>query len=287
MHKPGKPAKSGLRTIMRDWSTTSLGSAPAGSSQPIEWSPTPPAVPVAPAKKLTGSEARLLAIQEALSGKSQQPPPPPPPLARSTVQNKRASPTEEPEAVPATKKARRILPPDWHDNDALSKPSLLPNRSKPHSRSNSVLSLVDAPGPGSSSSAGKTKAAPIFLSQEQMQILKLVQDGESLFYTGSAGECMNRLPVYLHLANPCSCKGTGKSVLLREIIKTLRKKFVKSSDAVAITASTGNLDTSINTSSSLNPVYRYCGMQHWRCHNSFFRWNWPWNRNGRRIGQEN
>lgn len=33
--------------------------------------------------------------------------------------------------------------------------------------------------------------------------------------------------------------GTGKSVLLREIIKTLRKKYVKSADAVAVTASTG------------------------------------------------
>jgi len=33
--------------------------------------------------------------------------------------------------------------------------------------------------------------------------------------------------------------GTGKSVLLREIIKKLRQKFVKTPDAVAITASTG------------------------------------------------
>lgn len=34
--------------------------------------------------------------------------------------------------------------------------------------------------------------------------------------------------------------GTGKSVLLREIIKTLRKIHVKTPDAVAITASTGD-----------------------------------------------
>jgi len=33
--------------------------------------------------------------------------------------------------------------------------------------------------------------------------------------------------------------GTGKSVLLREIIKALHKKFVKTPDAVAVTASTG------------------------------------------------
>ena len=35
--------------------------------------------------------------------------------------------------------------------------------------------------------------------------------------------------------------GTGKSVLLREIIKSLRKKYSKIPDAVAITASTGAL----------------------------------------------
>lgn len=35
------------------------------------------------------------------------------------------------------------------------------------------------------------------------------------------------------------CLGTGKSVLLREIIKSLRKKLVKMPDAVAVTASTG------------------------------------------------
>lgn len=33
--------------------------------------------------------------------------------------------------------------------------------------------------------------------------------------------------------------GTGKSVLLREIIKGLRKKYVNAPDAVAVTASTG------------------------------------------------
>jgi len=35
--------------------------------------------------------------------------------------------------------------------------------------------------------------------------------------------------------------GTGKSVLLREIIKTLKKKHDKAQDAIAITASTGEI----------------------------------------------
>ncbi|QRV74297.1 ATP-dependent DNA helicase PIF1 [Ceratobasidium sp. AG-Ba] len=59
----------------------------------------------------------------------------------------------------------------------------------------------------------------ITLSYEQSQILQLVKEGKNIFFTGSAG--------------------TGKSVLLREIIKALRKKHGKSQDAVAITASTG------------------------------------------------
>ena len=37
----------------------------------------------------------------------------------------------------------------------------------------------------------------------------------------------------------CGPLGTGKSVLLREIIKALRKKYGSAPDAVAVTASTG------------------------------------------------
>ncbi|KZT38078.1 hypothetical protein SISSUDRAFT_784647 [Sistotremastrum suecicum HHB10207 ss-3] len=61
--------------------------------------------------------------------------------------------------------------------------------------------------------------AKVFLSQEQKHILKLVTHGSNIFYTGSAG--------------------TGKSVLLREIIRALKQKFTTALDAVAITASTG------------------------------------------------
>jgi ATP-dependent DNA helicase PIF1 len=43
----------------------------------------------------------------------------------------------------------------------------------------------------------------------------------------------------LHVLTIRGPTGTGKSVLLREIIKVLKKKHVKSPDAVAITASTG------------------------------------------------
>ena len=72
-------------------------------------------------------------------------------------------------------------------------------------------------------SRNPTKRKPIaqvFLSVEQRKILDLVAEGKkSVFFTGSAG--------------------TGKSVLLREIIKVLRQKYKKEPDRVAVTASTG------------------------------------------------
>ena len=64
------------------------------------------------------------------------------------------------------------------------------------------------------------KPAQIFLSDEQNNVLEAVVDrGKSIFFTGSAG--------------------TGKSVLMREIIKKLRQKYKREPDRVAVTASTG------------------------------------------------
>lgn len=60
------------------------------------------------------------------------------------------------------------------------------------------------------------RVKPIILSQEQEYVLKQVTSGVSLFYTGSAG--------------------TGKSILLKSIIKALRQKYPRK---VAVTASTG------------------------------------------------
>ncbi|KAJ7289129.1 hypothetical protein C8J57DRAFT_1013701, partial [Mycena rebaudengoi] len=109
---------------------------------------------------------------------------------------------------PPTKKPRQLPP--GYGADAMVAPSNFSSGSR------SVLpkSTYTAPPPSK-------KVPAVFLSQEQTQILKLVGDGNNVFYTGSAG--------------------TGKSVLLREIIKTLRKTHSKASDAVAITTSTGEL----------------------------------------------
>ncbi|GAO49977.1 hypothetical protein G7K_4112-t1 [Saitoella complicata NRRL Y-17804] len=67
----------------------------------------------------------------------------------------------------------------------------------------------------------KSRNVPgIFLSQEQRGVIDLVlNQKKSVFFTGSAG--------------------TGKSVLLRELISELKRSYKKSSDSIAVTASTG------------------------------------------------
>lgn len=69
-------------------------------------------------------------------------------------------------------------------------------------------------------SEGPSKIATVFLSDEQRAVREAVVDrGKSIFFTGSAG--------------------TGKSVLMREIIQKLRVKYKREPDRVAVTASTG------------------------------------------------
>jgi hypothetical protein len=185
MSKPLKLAQSGLGSVKRDWSIQSDSQEPR-SSQPIYWPPTPP---VQPTRKLTGSEQRRKDIQDALAGY-----PVPrsrlaatPPLVESQAQNKRASPSENSVTAPPVKRARQ-LPPDWHSNDNLSKPSLTRppvganNKKTIYENHNQKPTYENSP-----SSSSVKKIAPVFLSQEQTQILKLVQDGNSVFYTGSAG----------------------------------------------------------------------------------------------------
>ncbi|KAK0473303.1 hypothetical protein IW261DRAFT_714731 [Armillaria novae-zelandiae] len=87
------------------------------------------------------------------------------------------------------------------------------------------IRLLEGPSPDKVSKApSESKAGPstpdgsssICLSPEQQHVLNLVKAGRNVFFTGSAG--------------------TGKSVLLREIIKSLREK---PGHVTAITASTG------------------------------------------------
>ncbi|KAF9240716.1 hypothetical protein BU15DRAFT_45723 [Melanogaster broomeanus] len=128
--------------------------------------------------------------------------------------SKRPLPT--PSNEPAAKK--RVLPPHW-EKDVYTSSSDFTTSTPVSSVSRLTTKSRSITVPATTPANASTKSAGIFLSQEQTQILRLVEDEKSVFYTGSAG--------------------TGKSVLLREVIRVLRKKHVKSPDAVAITASTG------------------------------------------------
>jgi ATP-dependent DNA helicase PIF1 len=83
----------------------------------------------------------------------------------------------------------------------------------------------------------------VLLSPEQQMVHKLVvDDGKSVFFTGSAGEnCSTLFTSLVHFGTHAYfCReGTGKSVLLREIISSLKRKHRGNADAVAVTASTG------------------------------------------------
>ncbi|GAW06344.1 ATP-dependent DNA helicase PIF1 [Lentinula edodes] len=70
------------------------------------------------------------------------------------------------------------------------------------------------------SSDDPTEPSHVSLSPEQTRVLRMVIDGgKNVFFTGAAG--------------------TGKSLLLRAIIRGLRNKYSKTKDAISITASTG------------------------------------------------
>jgi ATP-dependent DNA helicase PIF1 len=174
--------QSGLKAVKRDWSELN------GDELLIDgWTPTqkPP---------LTATQQRLLNIKNALAGKAAS--------SESPYFKKPPSqPSNDPDA-PAAKKARQ-LPSSWTKENTQSAAT-----------TSTAQYITSKPKPPTGKAVAK-----VFLSSEQAEILKLVDEGHSLFYTGSAG--------------------TGKSVLLREIIRTLRKKHVKNSDAVAVTASTG------------------------------------------------
>lgn len=116
--------------------------------------------------------------------------------------------------LPWTKSASQLRNEKRNDPEAYRASSLVSSVGNPSGSRASTPSAV-ASGPD-----GKKSVNKIFLSQEQRKVLSMVVDeGKNVFFTGSAG--------------------TGKSVLLREIIRELRRKHSKSPDAVAVTASTG------------------------------------------------
>ncbi|KAJ5107244.1 ATP-dependent DNA helicase PIF1 [Penicillium angulare] len=139
-------------------------------------------------------------------------------------------PAPKPRSLPWLKEAKN------EPSDDPKKSFVTPKRSKPtplwnksasaikeeqkelrrESKKTSKEAMQEAVYPQSSGN----KPPVIALSDEQTAVLDAVVDrGKSIFFTGSAG--------------------TGKSVLMREIIKKLRIKYKREPDRVAVTASTG------------------------------------------------
>jgi len=173
MSKSSKSSRSGLATLKRDFNDVK----PPNSSpeEPIPWEPTQR--PAASSQKLTPAEIRLRAITAALQSLPSTSAPAPP-LAASKVQNKRPSNDVEPPA-----KRPRQLPSSWDSRPSAPK-TLFPTSASSSSMSQHVkgaTTSTDALPPRSK------KVAAVFLSQEQTYILKLVESGDSIFYTGSAG----------------------------------------------------------------------------------------------------
>ncbi|ONH69630.1 ATP-dependent DNA helicase PIF1 [Cyberlindnera fabianii] len=122
---------------------------------------------------------------------------------------------------------------------------------RPKSKNPELMLMTQRPTTGaltnaramSTSASPKPKVVePVILSEEQADVLERVVNGESLFYTGSAG--------------------TGKSVLLRSIIKRLKTMYRPGE--VAVTASTGiaacNIGgVTLHSSITLQTVFRQKG----------------------------
>ena len=210
---------------------------PVGSSAPIPWSSSPaehntPAFSPSKIKAFTYKPADKL--QHVQNG-----PPPPQPQQEPAKRRKLPWATQQQaeeidtgpvhraessksksktvsDATPASKGGKNSMWP-WNTTASAVKEQQKKHREE--------FKRVVKKNDGDEESLRKAKSnlerpAKVFLSEEQQHVLDLVLDKKkSVFFTGSAG--------------------TGKSVLMREIISSLRKLYKREPDRVAVTASTG------------------------------------------------
>lgn len=170
MSTKGQSALSGLRTIKRDW-----------SEDRISWPATPSTTQSQKPKPGNALSQRMKDIQDALTGA--QIPGERTEISTKQIANGSKRPLPPAPDHPPAKK--RQLPSSW--DDTLSSSSNFKM-----SRTSSSLSVKSTPltvaSSSSKSSKPTSKLAGVFLSQEQTHILRLVEAGNSIFYTGSAGK---------------------------------------------------------------------------------------------------
>lgn len=170
-----KQVMSGLRAIKRDFSSNSIPSSSQNSDRAE-------AVPDLAERSLAGRQLRLKLIQDALKGDTapgERKAPAAEGSSSNTTGPKRSAPTDN---QPPAKK--RQLPSAWNENSSVASYS----STRALSASSNINSASKASITVTSSTDASAKPAGIFLSKEQTHILELVTGGESLFYTGSAGQ---------------------------------------------------------------------------------------------------
>lgn len=196
--------------------------APA-SSPAVDWSSSPlqnklPSLPKYAPRANTSKRRRLPWSSEAQKSSS-------PPAVPDNVQSMIARHSAHHPADPANQGARTPLPANKSNNPyPWNKTASAVKEEQKNLRQGNKKLLKNGgilnEGFERIPSKKKSTLARVCLSEEQRKVLNLVtEETKSVFFTGSAG--------------------TGKSVLLREIIKTLRVKYRAQPDRIAVTASTG------------------------------------------------
>jgi hypothetical protein len=174
--------QSGLRTVPRNWSPNDAHSSsqplPCADPDPIDWPPSPKRPTTQPKREapreLSSYEKRLRAIQEGLDDnlKSSQV------LLSSNAANTAQRQKRTSDGATERPAKKRVLP------DSFSNLTHAP----PAGNSSVSRSLASTSKITKADAKAAEKPAKVFLSQEQLQILNLVEQGQSVFYTGSAGE---------------------------------------------------------------------------------------------------
>jgi len=194
-----------------DATRQSQGHHAPSSSAPVPWSSSPPEHYKKPSPKLVKP---LPPVEEEAPAKKRRTLPwdqtKDAELQAATGLQKSASTQFMP--LPKDKSDGEKYP--WNKSASAVKDEQKELRKK-YGNKQTALKLKHAPG-----AKPVTKIAATHLSDEQRAVAKAVVDeGKSVFFTGSAG--------------------TGKSVLMRSIISQLRSKYKREPDRLAITASTG------------------------------------------------
>ena len=210
-------------------SLPSLDAAPA-SSAPLPWSSSPLQHKAVPFKE--GSLYPDLNHVETRSKEGVMRPAKRRTLPWMATEDQREDTNKAPAGTKTTKAAYTPLPKDkssqspfpWNKTASVVKEEQKKLRQQAN-LGKKIVKTVDSVDDEHVDSVKKTRAkrnsvARVFLSDEQRKVLNLVVDEKkSVFFTGSAG--------------------TGKSVLMREIIAVLRRNYAREPDRVAVTASTG------------------------------------------------